>query len=120
MRRVDREAMARAIEMLRQDGGAVARLIDDKLAREPWDEVGRFASYVRQDGSLNLKPWQWPPCWLRTDDDVEAALAEPENHTGRKAAAELVQRLLAAGLSRFEPDPIAALERAERMRDAAP
>jgi hypothetical protein len=37
---------------------------------------------------------------------------------GRRAAAELLRRMLAAGLSRYEPDPIAALEAAERVRDA--
>jgi hypothetical protein len=42
---------------------------------------------------------------------------------GRQVAAELVQELLAAGLSRFEPDPINALarvERAARKKKAAP
>jgi hypothetical protein len=39
---------------------------------------------------------------------------------GRRAAAELLRRLLAAGLSRYEPDPVNALERleAERARHA--
>jgi hypothetical protein len=35
---------------------------------------------------------------------------------GRAAAAELLRRLLAAGLSRFEPDPINALARVEAER----
>ena len=39
---------------------------------------------------------------------------------GRKAAAELLRRLLAAGLSRFEPDRLSALERVEQAaREAA-
>jgi hypothetical protein len=39
---------------------------------------------------------------------------------GRAAAAELLRRMLAAGLSRYEPDPVNALARveAERARHA--
>ena len=53
---------------------------------------------------LNLKPWQPPPCWQgdeRPVDDFATA--------GRVAAWELRRRLLAAGLSAFEPDPVGAL-----------
>jgi hypothetical protein len=35
---------------------------------------------------------------------------------GRAAAAELLRRLLAAGLSRYEPDPLRALARIEAER----
>jgi hypothetical protein len=111
--RRDREAMARAIEQLRQQGGEKARQIEDKLASEAWEEVGAFASYSCQDANLRLKPWQVPPCWIRTAGDLKAALAQPHDHSGLRAAGELVRRLLAAGLSRFEPDPIIALAHTE-------
>ena len=39
-------------------------------------------------------------------------------HRGIAKSAALLRRLLAAGRSRFEPDPIAALEAAEQVRDA--
>jgi hypothetical protein len=114
---VDRTAMERAIEMLRRRGGQDAQQIEDKLARDPWERVGEFAAYACQDSALHLKPWQWPPCWLRTDDAVERALAAPAlDPKGLRVAGDLVRRLLAAGLSRYEPDPIAALERIERKR----
>jgi len=80
--RRDREAMARAIEQLRQQGGEDARQIEDKLARDPWEKVGSFASYSRQDTNLCLKPWQVPPCWLRTSDDLKSALAMPQARFG--------------------------------------
>jgi hypothetical protein len=50
-----------------------------------------------------------------TDDDSEYGPV-----MGRAAAAELLRRLLAAGLSRYEPDPVNALARveAERARHA--
>jgi hypothetical protein len=39
-----------------------------------------------------------------------------DDHTARKAAATLVQRLTSAGLSRYAPDPLAAIEAAEAAR----
>jgi len=45
---------------------------------------------------------------------VRSALREPFNDLrGAREAAELLQRLLRAGLSKYEPDPVAALERVE-------
>jgi hypothetical protein len=110
---IDHDAMARAIEIMRHRDQASAIQIADKLASEPWEEVGRFAAYGAQGDTLRLRPWQWPPCWIA---DIEAELAAPPDQSGRQRAAELLQRMLAAGLSRFEPDPLAALEQAEGAR----
>ncbi len=62
-----------------------------------------------------------PPCWLRDDRYVQAALSMPHDLSGRREAGEIVQRLLAAGLSRYEFDPLGALARreAERTRRAS-
>jgi hypothetical protein len=114
MKRIDRDAMKRAIEEVRRKGGEDLRQIESMLASQPWEEVGVFAVYSCQDDNLHLEPWQVPPCWLRTDADVQAALSMPHDHTGRREAGELVQRLLAAGLSRYEPDPLTAVEAAEQ------
>jgi hypothetical protein len=116
MKRVDREAMKRAIEEVRREGGEELRQIEEKLREEPWERVGRFAAYACQDKHLQLKPWMVPPCWLRDDRDVQDALSMPHDHTGRRTAGELVQRLLAAGLSCYEPSPIDALEQAEAAK----
>jgi hypothetical protein len=75
--------------------------------------VGQFAAYSCQDDHLQLEPWQVPPCWLRDDRAVQAALSMPHDLSGRREAGELVQRLLAAGLSRYEPNPLEALARVE-------
>src|SRR5262245_40235078 len=109
MKRLDRDAMKRAIEELHRKGGADAEQIALKLANEPWADVGRYGSFCCQYEHLQLRPWQTPPCWLRDDDDVADALSRPDDHTGRRTAAEIVKRLLAAGLSRYEPDPLGAL-----------
>jgi hypothetical protein len=59
-----------------------------------------FCAYHRQCRALNLRPWEDPPCHIDLVDVDEADAA----------AALLLRRLLAAGLSRYEPDPLAALE----------
>jgi hypothetical protein len=104
---VDRVAMTRAIEIRRRESFVSREQIDDKLATEDWEEVGKFASYGAQCSALKLKPWQWPPCWIR---NLESCLrVPPGDHGGQRAAAELLKRLLDAGLSRYEPDPLGAL-----------
>jgi hypothetical protein len=46
--------------------------------------------------------------------EVEAIIARGDDHLdGDFAAAKLLRRMLKAGLSRYEPSPIAALERAK-------
>lgn len=61
------------------------------------------ASGICQYYALGLKPWQTPPCRLGPD-----AEQRPADKRGRL----LLQRLLAAGLSRYEPDPLRALAEA--------
>jgi hypothetical protein len=112
MKRVDREALARAIEQAREESPETRRQIDAKLESDGWEKTAAFAAYGQQCRVLQLLPWEWPPCWLETDTDVESALAQPEDHTGRRAAAELVKQLARAGLSRYEPSPVEALQRA--------
>jgi hypothetical protein len=111
---VDREALERAIEMTRVNGGPDAVQIENKLQKEPWEQVARFAAYCRQCDNLHLKPWQSPPCWV---DDIEATLAAGDDGIeGKYAAAKLLQRMLDANISIYEPDPIAALERTKRTK----
>ena len=48
MTRKDRKALTRAIEAVRRESPMRARQIADKLASEPWEDVGEFASYSAQ------------------------------------------------------------------------
>jgi hypothetical protein len=114
MKRIDREALRRAIEEQRQQGGEEQRQIEQKLRDEPFEEAGAFACYACQDRNLKLQPWQWPPCWLRTDAAVKQAMTVPYgDYSGQREAAELVLRLRAVGLSYLEPNPLAAIEAAK-------
>jgi hypothetical protein len=102
MRKIDRAALQKALRMAKAENG---EQIKAKLKTEPWEKVAKFAAYCCQCDALNLKPWQLPPMDMEDDkprDDSPLA--------GRVAAWELRRRLIAAGLSVFEPDPIRALD----------
>jgi hypothetical protein len=107
---IDKAALTRAMAACRAQGAASARQLDAKLAAEPWETVARFASYSAQIASLGLQPWQDPPAVINLD----AALRQPFGDArGAREAGEILRRLLDAGLSRYEPDPMRALAEVE-------
>jgi hypothetical protein len=106
----DREAFERAIAVMLRHRERIYRTsfrlrLDE--AKEPCAAIGRHAASICQCDALGLKPWQMVPC------DAEPGEIDPPGfaHRCTGAASALVARLLAAGLSRFEPDPINALAR---------
>ena len=111
----DKAALEHAIEQYRASGRWQRQTIDDLFARgDDWADVGRYAAFHCQCERLHLPPWLVAPCdvnnierdLVRTDDRAE--------RTGLRAAAQLLKRMLDAGLSRFEPDPLGALARVEQ------
>jgi hypothetical protein len=113
----DEEAWRLAIEMYRARGPRDAEHIDAKLTREGCKEAGKFASFSAQCRMLRLPPWATVPCYLL--DDVDAVLAGGDDGIrGNYNAAVLLKRMERHGISRWHPDPIAALREAEK-RDAA-
>ncbi|MCA1415283.1 hypothetical protein I6F30_29750 [Bradyrhizobium sp. NBAIM20] len=112
----DRDALKRALNAARSESPARAKQIDAML-RDPsrsWDEIAKFAASCVQTSNLGLMPWQPPPCQIA---NIDAALAasDDEPRRGRNAAATLLQQMLDAGVSRFEPDPMTALAEAEHQ-----
>jgi hypothetical protein len=87
---VDEEALTRALEMARLEPGRSEQL-DHKLAREPWEQVARFAAYCCQCDSLRLGPHQSPPCWVNDMADLVADPDDPDDIYGRRAAAVAAQ-----------------------------
>jgi hypothetical protein len=103
----DRKAMQLAIAMARADSEQQRHEIDDMLRAGPWQEAGERAVWACQDRNLRLRPWECPP--FLTDSD-----AEPSDCWGRRPQEiALLARMLAARISRYHPDPIAALAAAE-------
>jgi hypothetical protein len=77
-----------------------------------WHAVAEFASCSAQREALRLKPWQLAPCEVDIGDADEPGY----QHRGTAQAAELLRQLLAAGLSRWEPDPLGALDKVAGCR----
>jgi hypothetical protein len=107
MRRVDRDALTRALDMANTLDPIIASAVAATLKSETWEAAARYAVYHLQMKSLRLRPWQAPPC--NSDDEIDPAGLSG----GRREEVALRQRMLAAGLSQYEPDPIAALAEAE-------
>jgi hypothetical protein len=110
---VDRDAFARAISIMLRHSESIYRTdFKGRLteATESWAKIGRHAAATCQVYALRLRPWQTVPC------DAEPGEIDPPGfeHRGTRAASAIVGRLLAADLSRFEPDPVNALARVER------
>src|SRR5262245_12242055 len=105
---LDKDALERAIDICRTKTAAGREQIEDMLATDPWFEAATFAAYSCQMDSLDLKPWQSPPCWI--DDVVGDINAGNDGIGGQYAAAKLLRRMLDLGISRFEPDPLARLK----------
>jgi hypothetical protein len=62
-----------------------------------------------------LQPWQDPPSAI----NLAAALREPfGDQRGAREAGELLSKMLALGISRFDPDPLQAIAEAEKRRAA--
>jgi hypothetical protein len=98
MTEVDKDALRRAIKMARAESPEHAGQIDRMMAQgQSFEEIGRSCASGCQRHNLRLKPWESPPIYA-------------ELHPDQPGATELLNKLLDAGLSRYEPDPIAALE----------
>jgi hypothetical protein len=111
---VDKDAMRRAIAITRRSEPGRDQQITAMLFDRPFERVGRFAAFSCQMDSLHLQPWETPPVWIR--GDIEAALHAPNDARRVRDAARLLQRMLALGISRYEPSPMKAIEQAEAQR----
>jgi len=84
-----------------------------------WEENAKRAAQYMQASNLHLPPWQIPPAKINNPNDPDEGLREdqPGNATdGRREAAALLKRMLALGVSKWHPDPLAAIEEAERSK----
>jgi hypothetical protein len=107
MEQHDREAMRRAVETLLQTEPEWRDQIAAMLQSQPWEEVGLFAATCCQIKVLALKPHECAPA--ETHD-----VAEPSDvYSYRASEVRLLRQMLSLGVSRFDPDPIAAIAAAE-------
>ena len=106
MTRNDRAALKLALALCRNESPGRAEQIDSMLKHDSWAEVATFAAYCAQGKSLNLVPWQSPPC---CGDGCEHC--DP-------AAKKLLEQMLSLGISRWHPGPLAAIEEAKKKKRA--
>jgi hypothetical protein len=118
MTETDKAALAKAIEIARKDPTRRRRL-DDELAKgKDWRRVAGDCACWCQHDALTLMPWQLPPIYYAAH--LDSVLREPfGDPSGRREAGEVLKKLLALGLSRFEPDPLGAIAEAEAKRQPA-
>ena len=98
----DRHALKLAMALCRAEDEACAEQIDSMLEDRSWAEVSAFAASHCQSRALRLAPWQQPPC-----------NGDSKHHPDPDARA-LLEQMLALGVSRWHPDPMAALEETKR------
>jgi hypothetical protein len=70
-----------------------------------------FAAACCQRQALLLKPWQIPPCRIRDPDQPDRSRDRRYGEIdGRYDAARLLRQMYDLGISRWHPDPLAAIE----------
>ena len=99
----DQDALDRCLQLRLADPER-RQQTERMLAADGWLRTARFCSYSLQRRNLRLKPWQAAPCLVREHD--------PRDADGRA----LAERLIAAGRSIFEPDPVGALAELEKPK----
>jgi hypothetical protein len=113
---VDHEALERGLALALADDDPTERRRREKLRDvekglntwDTWQAVAESACYGLQCRNLALKPWECPP--MRSSP---GATGHGRRYFNDPRAAALRQRLIDAGLSIFEPDPIRALAEVE-------
>jgi len=111
----DIAALTLAIEYTRRDPSRNEQL-DSMLQDGSWIEVAEFASYHCQMETLRLDPADSPPCWINDPDATLAGKNDDAWCYGAHEAARLVKKMQALGISKYHPDPIKAIEQAERKK----
>jgi hypothetical protein len=90
-------------------------LIGDSRADQPRFQAGGLGHC--QHIALGLQPWQLPPISPTIANHLDAVLREPYGDpSGRREAGEVIKKLSALGLSKYEPDPAGAITAAEAKR----
>lgn len=95
---VDLDALKRSVEVYSRTPAGRRRVAERLAAGEEWLKVARVCAFNCQIDSMHLQPWESTLVYADT-----------------REAHALVRRLKAAGLSRYEPDPLQAIAEAEQQ-----
>jgi hypothetical protein len=100
---IDRAALERALALVRAESEQERERVDRELIEQGWQQAAELAAYQCQCRTMRLRPWQAPP--------IDASDEFGVGYGCQPSEVQLRRRLLAAGLSIYEPDPLTALER---------
>jgi len=115
----DAEAFGRAIELYRGMSQENSEQVDHWLRRDGWLQAARYCVAGCQTSLVRPRLWLTLPMYVEPED-IETIIARGPDRRGEYQAARLLRRMLKAGLSRFEPQPIEALKaRATRRAQQA-
>ena len=107
MRKTDRAALDLALQQtLAEKDQSRVEQVRSMLEGRTRLEVSQFCSFHRQIAALRLQPWELPPCLGDYDG--------PPGGRDEQAWA-LLKRMQKAGVSRWHPSPLEAVEAAEKQ-----
>jgi hypothetical protein len=111
--KIDLAALKLAVQMQEMRSESHRVQIKAKLADEDFWSVAKFAAYSQQCQNLRLKPWETPPCHVDEDQDY----GDPAYDHGKKNRAQaLLRKMIKLGVSRYDPDPLAAIAAVRNRR----
>jgi hypothetical protein len=94
--RLDHEALKYGYEkIIHGPDKKAAKRLKEMAAEDGWQAAAERAASQLQVEALHLRPWEQPPCYARPGGSL------PEN--------KLLDKLLAAGFSRWHADPTEVL-----------
>lgn len=110
----DIAALELAIEKFTARPGRARQVAGKAEQGDSWREIAELAAYSEQMDSLKLFIGAAPPCW-------QCANAQPETDDEDDVRAfQILQEMRQHGVSDYHPDPIKAIEAAQRKARRRP
>jgi hypothetical protein len=114
----DAEAFTRAIELYRGLGRDRSEQVDHWLKCDGWLQAARYCAANCQKSLVRPRLWLELPMYIEPSD-IEGIIARGPDRGGKYQAARILRRMLRAGLSRYEPEPLKALATRRAQQPAA-
>ena len=117
---LDRDALRRAVEWGKdyQRREPQIKVFPSPMPLEgspEWIELATYLAVHAQVQALGLRPWETVPCQTENCDDAHI---NPNGWGNRPDEVALLRKMIRLGISIYEPDPPAAISRAEHGRAA--
>ena len=111
----DRDALDQCIRLVLDEGPDESHVVREYLKENDWWGAASQACYHRQIDHLQLDA-ESPPCWIDENEIDQIIARGPGNHNNDYSGALLLQKMLALGVSKWQPQPIDAVAAAQHKR----